>query len=156
MRAKSGAADPGHWPDPHSQRADWCRSGSRMHVRGRAFSVGCSVRGSYRWTCIQVTGMCKQLTAEGAAVHGRSIVGNAGVSELWHGEPFDANTARAVLLLVVLTALLRVGLAGLIGLSVDESYTVAISRQLALSYFDHPPLHVWLVGTWERLIGSEQ
>jgi 4-amino-4-deoxy-L-arabinose transferase-like glycosyltransferase len=57
---------------------------------------------------------------------------------------------------MVLTGLLRLGLAGLIGLSVDESYTVAISRQVALSYFDHPPLHVWLVGAWERLVGAEQ
>jgi hypothetical protein len=30
------------------------------------------------------------------------------------------------------------------GLGIDESYTVAISRRLSLSYFDHPPLHVWL------------
>jgi 4-amino-4-deoxy-L-arabinose transferase-like glycosyltransferase len=67
-----------------------------------------------------------------------------------------ANTARSVLLLVALTGLLRLGLAGLVGLSVDESYTVAISRQLALSYFDHPPLHVWLMGAWERLVGGER
>ena len=31
-----------------------------------------------------------------------------------------------------------------IGLGVDESYTVAISRRLSLSYFDHPPLHLWM------------
>ena len=31
-----------------------------------------------------------------------------------------------------------------IGLGVDESYTVAISRGLSLSYFDHPPLHLWI------------
>jgi Dolichyl-phosphate-mannose-protein mannosyltransferase len=30
------------------------------------------------------------------------------------------------------------------GLGIDESYTLAISRRLSLSYFDHPPLHVWL------------
>ena len=34
----------------------------------------------------------------------------------------------------------------LVGLGVDESYTVAVSRQLSLSYFDHPPLHQWIVG----------
>jgi hypothetical protein len=32
-----------------------------------------------------------------------------------------------------------------VGLGVDESYTVAISRHLSLSYFDHPPLHLWIV-----------
>jgi 4-amino-4-deoxy-L-arabinose transferase-like glycosyltransferase len=31
-----------------------------------------------------------------------------------------------------------------IGLGIDESYTVAISRGLSLSYFDHPPLHLWI------------
>jgi hypothetical protein len=82
------------------------------------------------------------------------IADNGRVSDV-HGAR-DANTARTVLLLVALTGLLRLGLAGFIGLSVDESYTVAISRQLALGYFDHPPLHVWLVGTWERLVGAEQ
>jgi hypothetical protein len=64
--------------------------------------------------------------------------------------------ARRVLGLIALTALLRVGLAAALGLSVDESYTVAISRQLAPSYFDHPPLHVWLVGLAARLTGSER
>jgi 4-amino-4-deoxy-L-arabinose transferase-like glycosyltransferase len=68
--------------------------------------------------------------------------------------PRDAT--RAMLWLIALSALLRLALAGLLGLSVDESYSVAISRQLALSYFDHPPLHVWLVGLWARLLGSEQ
>ena len=31
-----------------------------------------------------------------------------------------------------------------LGLGVDESYTLAISRSLSLSYFDHPPLHQWI------------
>jgi 4-amino-4-deoxy-L-arabinose transferase-like glycosyltransferase len=30
------------------------------------------------------------------------------------------------------------------GLGIDESYTIAISRRLSLSYFDHPPLHLWM------------
>jgi hypothetical protein len=38
----------------------------------------------------------------------------------------------------------RILFAFTIGLGIDESYTVAISRRLSLSYFDHPPLHVWL------------
>lgn len=64
--------------------------------------------------------------------------------------------ASAVLLLIALMGVLHLALAGLLGLSVDESYTVAISRQWALSYFDHPPLHVWLVGAWARLVCAEQ
>jgi 4-amino-4-deoxy-L-arabinose transferase-like glycosyltransferase len=31
-----------------------------------------------------------------------------------------------------------------LGLGIDESYTIAISRGLSLSYFDHPPLHLWI------------
>jgi 4-amino-4-deoxy-L-arabinose transferase-like glycosyltransferase len=61
-----------------------------------------------------------------------------------------------VLVIIALTGLLRLALAALLGLSVDESYTVAISRELALSYFDHPPLHVWLVRAWARLVCSER
>jgi 4-amino-4-deoxy-L-arabinose transferase-like glycosyltransferase len=46
------------------------------------------------------------------------------------------------------------------GLGMDESYTTAISRDLHLSYFDHPPLHQWIAhlggelfgyGRWARL-----
>jgi 4-amino-4-deoxy-L-arabinose transferase-like glycosyltransferase len=61
-----------------------------------------------------------------------------------------------VLWLIALTALARLALAASLGLSVDESYTVATGRHLSLSYFDHPPLHVWLVGLAARLSGSER
>src|SRR6202020_3430484 len=32
-----------------------------------------------------------------------------------------------------------------LGLGIDESYTIAFLRHLCLSYFDHPPLHLWIV-----------
>ena len=67
----------------------------------------------------------------------------------------DRSTPRAVAVLIFATGLVRVGLAASIGLCVDESYIVGVSRDLALSYFDHPPLHVWLVGLWARMIGNE-
>lgn len=38
----------------------------------------------------------------------------------------------------------RLAFALSLGLGVDESYTIAISRRLSLSYFDHPPLHLWI------------
>jgi 4-amino-4-deoxy-L-arabinose transferase-like glycosyltransferase len=41
-------------------------------------------------------------------------------------------------------ALGRLALDLSLGLGADEAYTVAVSRRLALSYFDHPPLHQWL------------
>ena len=67
----------------------------------------------------------------------------------------DRSTSGAVAVLILVTGLVRVGLAASIGLCVDESYIVGVSRDLALSYFDHPPLHVWLVGLWARMIGNE-
>jgi len=56
----------------------------------------------------------------------------------------DAAATRAALALIAAFALARVGLAMGLGLGVDESYTLLISRRLALSYFDHPPLHQWI------------
>ncbi len=38
----------------------------------------------------------------------------------------------------------RLAFAFSLGLGIDESYTIAISRRLSLSYFDHPPLHLWI------------
>lgn len=60
-----------------------------------------------------------------------------------------------VLALVVAAAAVRMALAFLIGLSVDESYAVVMSRHLALSYYDHPPLLFWIPGFAARLAGSE-
>jgi len=51
--------------------------------------------------------------------------------------------------------LLRVVLASITGLSVDESYSTAVGRHFSLSYFDHPPLHQWMVGAATHLFGHE-
>ena len=65
-----------------------------------------------------------------------------------------------VLWLVLATGVLRLATAGTMGLGMDEAYTTAISRDLHLSYFDHPPLHQWIAhaagqafgyGRWVRL-----
>lgn len=66
-----------------------------------------------------------------------------------------ARVARLALLIIALSAALRLVLAACIGLGQDETYSVAVSRRLALSYFDHPPLHLWIVGIWARLLGRE-
>jgi hypothetical protein len=63
---------------------------------------------------------------------------------------------RSVVILVLAAgAMLRFLLAESTGLGVDESYAVAVARQLSLSYFDHPPLHFWLAGIVARLAHSE-
>ncbi len=40
------------------------------------------------------------------------------------------------------------------GFTGDEAYTVVISRSLQLSYFDHPPLHQWIVHGFAALFGE--
>lgn len=57
---------------------------------------------------------------------------------------------------VILASLgLRLLLGRVVGLSVDESYATVMSRQLSLSYFDHPPMMFWWAGLAARLTGSE-
>lgn len=56
----------------------------------------------------------------------------------------DAAAARSALTLIAAFALARLVLATGLGLGVDESYTLLVSRRLDLSYFDHPPLHQWI------------
>jgi 4-amino-4-deoxy-L-arabinose transferase-like glycosyltransferase len=40
------------------------------------------------------------------------------------------------------------------GFDDDEAYTIVIARRLALSYFDHPPLHQWIVHAFVALFGE--
>jgi len=51
---------------------------------------------------------------------------------------------RAAIAIISLFFAARSVFALTLGLGVDEAYTLVISRQLQLSYFDHPPLHQWL------------
>jgi hypothetical protein len=61
----------------------------------------------------------------------------------------------AVLLIISISSLLRVILDTAIGLGVDESYVVSIARMLSLSYFDHPPLHFWIIWLTTHLTNTE-
>jgi 4-amino-4-deoxy-L-arabinose transferase-like glycosyltransferase len=62
---------------------------------------------------------------------------------------------RWVTVLILGSAVLRLALGALVGPSVDESYAVVMSRRLALSYYDHPPLLFWIPGLAARLAGTE-
>ena len=62
---------------------------------------------------------------------------------------------RAVLLIIVVGTVVRIGFAAFTGLGYDESYMVGNARILALGYVDHPPLHVWIAGLAARLFSSE-
>jgi len=67
----------------------------------------------------------------------------------WSRSPRDY-----VLLIMLATLIGRVVLAATIGLGVDESYQVSVSRPLSLSYFEHPPLAFWIPGVVGSLTGS--
>lgn len=56
----------------------------------------------------------------------------------------DAEKDRLALAIVAGFFVARLVFGSSLGLGIDESYTLAISRFLSLSYFDHPPLHQWI------------
>ena len=67
----------------------------------------------------------------------------------WSRSPGDY-----VILIILATLIGRLVLAATIGLGVDESYQVSVSRPLSLSYFEHPPLAFWIPGIVASLTGS--
>ncbi|WP_439573700.1 glycosyltransferase family 39 protein [Phreatobacter sp.] len=62
--------------------------------------------------------------------------------------------ARAALVVIIGFTALRIVFAALLGFGVDESYTLGQARHLALSYFDHPPLHLWLAHVSMLVFGT--
>jgi 4-amino-4-deoxy-L-arabinose transferase-like glycosyltransferase len=67
----------------------------------------------------------------------------------WSRSPRDY-----VLLIIFATLIGRLILAATIGLGVDESYQVSVSRPLSLSYFEHPPLAFWIPGIVASITGT--
>jgi 4-amino-4-deoxy-L-arabinose transferase-like glycosyltransferase len=59
-------------------------------------------------------------------------------------------------LLLLATGAFHAAVASTLGMSVDESYAVVMSRHWQLSYFDHPPLLFWITGITVRLLGREE
>lgn len=66
-----------------------------------------------------------------------------------------ASAARQTALVILASAAARLALAAILGLGVDESYEVVMSRMPSLSYFDHPPLSFWIAALTSRLAQSE-
>lgn len=62
---------------------------------------------------------------------------------------------RQVIAIILIATAIRMILAGLTGFGFDEAYMAGNARDFSLSYFDHPPLHVWLAGVARWLTGSE-
>ncbi len=65
------------------------------------------------------------------------------------------SAVRLVLAMIVIGTALRLVLAGVTGLGMDESYSAGSARQFMLSYVDHPPVHYWAAGLMMRLFHSE-
>lgn len=61
---------------------------------------------------------------------------------------------RRARLVIAAGFLVRAGLAAFVGLGVDEAYTLAVSRSFQLSFFDHPPMALWMAWALQRLLGS--
>jgi 4-amino-4-deoxy-L-arabinose transferase-like glycosyltransferase len=60
-----------------------------------------------------------------------------------------------LLLLILATTLIRLAMGWALGLGIDETYMVAASRHLELSYYDHPPIAWWLTHAAMALSGSQ-
>jgi 4-amino-4-deoxy-L-arabinose transferase-like glycosyltransferase len=66
----------------------------------------------------------------------------------------DLNKDRLALAILIAFFAARLLVAFTLGLGVDESYTIATSRHLCLSYFDHPPLHLWIAHFAASIFGE--
>jgi hypothetical protein len=66
----------------------------------------------------------------------------------------NAGNDRLALTILAGFLVARLAFAFSVGLGIDESYTIAISRRLGLSYFDHPPLHLWIAHFTALAVGE--
>jgi 4-amino-4-deoxy-L-arabinose transferase-like glycosyltransferase len=64
--------------------------------------------------------------------------------------------ARPIALFLAATLVLRLVAIFATGFCDDEAYVIAISRTPALSYFDHPPLHQWILTAWVAAFGESR
>lgn len=67
----------------------------------------------------------------------------------------SANPAVWALILIGLALLFRLWGATAIGFGTGEAYYVSSARELHLSYFDQPPLSLWIIWATMKLTGSE-
>jgi hypothetical protein len=61
---------------------------------------------------------------------------------------------RLILAFVAAAAAAKLAAALFTGFDDDEAYTLVVARTLALSYFDHPPLHQWILHGFVRFAGE--
>jgi len=66
----------------------------------------------------------------------------------------DASPERIVALLIGVFLVFHLILTATLGLGVDECYTIGVSHDLKLFYYDHPPLHYWIAHAFMPLLGD--
>ena len=65
-----------------------------------------------------------------------------------------ATASTAALAIIAMFTALRLVLAAVLGLGVDEAYTLSVAHDLDLSYYDHPPLQYWIAHFLMPLLGD--
>ena len=65
-----------------------------------------------------------------------------------------AAPARLILAFIAAVSAARLLACLWLGFGDDEAYTLVIARQLSLSYFDHPPLHQWILHGFVSVFGE--
>lgn len=90
-------------------------------------------------------------TAPTAAPRAAAIDGRPG-GPAWAADLIGSSTGRAVALIAAFT-ILRLVAETFVGLGTDESYSVGAAHDLHLSYFDHPPLHYWMLHLVQPVLG---
>ncbi len=70
-------------------------------------------------------------------------------------KPNQHRIRKGAALIILAATLVRLGLAATLGFGVDEAYTLAVTRQFQLSWFDHPPLAFWLAYGGQQLWGVD-
>ncbi len=67
-----------------------------------------------------------------------------------------SNKHRPLLFFIVVVALIRLVISPMFGLGVDEAHYVLYAKNLALSYFDHPPLIGWVQYIFTAIFGDNE
>jgi len=84
----------------------------------------------------------------------RAMPSSAATRPAMSGALLSRSADTTVLAIIALFTALRLALAGLLGLGVDEAYTLSVAHDLQLSYYDHPPLQYWIAHLFMPLLGD--
>jgi 4-amino-4-deoxy-L-arabinose transferase-like glycosyltransferase len=82
------------------------------------------------------------------------VSGPAGRGWRTHAATLELGSPAMIALATVAAfAVARLAMAWFVGLGTDESYSVSAASEWHLSYFDHPPMHYWIVHLFAPVLG---